>query len=109
VAGISGLSKLRGKPFPKGVSGNPSGLPKPVHEFVKELQQLIRDRCATKAVETLEKCLDHPDGRVQMQAVREVLDRIPLPKAIAVTEADGSPRPSVSLVDALRDLLREAP
>jgi hypothetical protein len=111
VAGNSNPEPKRkngpGRPFKKGQSGNPSGLPKPVHDFIRELQQSIRERCANKAVDTLEKCLDHPDGRVQMAAVREVFDRVPLPKTVAVTDAEGRPAPEISLVDIFRRMLAE--
>lgn len=59
-----------GKPFPKGVSGNPGGK-KPMDPDVKEALEKLTPR----AVERLGQILDSHDEKVAVVAAKEVLDR----------------------------------
>jgi HEAT repeat protein len=61
---------VRGKPFPKGVSGNPGGRPK-ISGHVRELAQARTE----EAVRTLVEALQDPDGRVRVAAANSILDR----------------------------------
>ncbi|MFN9029515.1 MAG: hypothetical protein ACK54C_00105 [Betaproteobacteria bacterium] len=73
-AGISAASatKPRGRPFPKGVSGNPAGRPK-VPEHVREACRALTD----KAVQTLRVVMDDGDApaAARVSAANAVLDR----------------------------------
>ncbi len=59
-----------GKPFEKGVSGNPGGRPR----LPEELRDRIRG-LSEKAVNVLEQSLDSPEPRVALMAAQILLDR----------------------------------
>ncbi len=59
-----------GKPFPKGVSGNPGGRPKAMKKLV-ELARVYTE----EAILTLAECLQDKDGRVRVAAANALLDR----------------------------------
>ncbi len=63
-----------GRPFPPGVSGNPSGLSKDIAPLVAEARRLALSH-APKAIETLAKLLDSEDERVRVAAAEGLLDR----------------------------------
>lgn len=67
--------------FKKGQSGNPKGRP-PVPAEVKEIAKAASPKAMARAVELL----DHPDARVVMSAIKEIIDR-----------AYGTPRQSVEV------------
>lgn len=56
-----------GRPFPKGVSGNPGGRPKGIAAKAREH--------ADKAVEVLVAGMADNDARVRIAAAKEILDR----------------------------------
>lgn len=79
--------RVVGKPFPKGVSGNPGGRPK----LVKEFQDWLREHAYPQAQEALLKCLQDDDGRVRIAAVREVYDRMFGKPRQPIVGEDGAP------------------
>ena len=89
-----------GRPFKKGVSGNPGGAPRGLSEFRKRIAKL--DGVAEKA---LAECLVSEDGRVVVAALKEFFDRRYGKASQPVTGEDGKPiRFDVSIVDTLRKL-----
>jgi hypothetical protein len=80
-----------------GSTANPSGRPKLVREF----QQALRDRCYDKALDAITACLDDPDGKIRMSAVKEVFDRLFGKASQAITGADGAPLVPVDLAGLL--------
>lgn len=62
--------KPRGRPFPKGVSGNPGGRPKADPE-VKEILRAASPEAARKLVEYM----SHENAKIAMWAITDVLDR----------------------------------
>jgi hypothetical protein len=77
----------RGKPFPKGRSANPGGVPKSgtksrrrktaeAQQTIAELKEAVR-ALTPKAVATLERILDNPEAPVsaQVAAANSVIDR----------------------------------
>ena len=97
------LAPVIGRPFPPGVSGNPSGRPKALREY----QEWLAANALDKAKEVLLGCLDHPDGRVRMAAVKEIADRLFGKAPQAITGEDGKPIAialGVELLSALRKL-----
>lgn len=91
-----------GRPFVKGQpSANPGGRPKLVQEF----QKALRERCYDKAIDTLVGCLDDPDGRVRVAALREVFDRMFGKAKVTLAGEDGQPAVvAVDLASALERL-----
>ena len=59
--------KIIGKPFPKGVSGNPGGRPKGLAVRAREH--------ADKAIDVLVAAMADDNPRVQIAAAKEILDR----------------------------------
>lgn len=59
-----------GRPFPRGVSGNPGGRPR----AALDVQALAREH-TTKALTTLVKALDVEDERLRVSAAVHLLDR----------------------------------
>lgn len=82
------VKKARGKgrPFPKGVSGNPGGVSKNDKEF-KELAK----SSATKALERLISLIDSENAVVARAAACDVLDRGYGRPSTPVTGGDGGP------------------
>lgn len=82
-----------GRPFKKGETGNPKGLP----EWVREM----REACALKSPEALRKVValmaNAADEKVQLAAAVAILDRAGVkpfslePARVEVTGADGAP------------------
>ena len=62
---------VRGRPFPPGVSGNPSGRPK----VIAELQQAAEEG-SPAAVRRLVELIDSDDERIALAAVNSILDRV---------------------------------
>jgi hypothetical protein len=63
-----------GRPWPKGVSGNPSGAPKDISPLVFECRRLALSH-APHAIERLAAMLDSKDERVVVAAAEGILDR----------------------------------
>ena len=59
-----------GRRFPKGVSGNPGGLP----AWVREARELAAAD-ASRAIARLSELIDHVDPRVAIVAAQAILDR----------------------------------
>lgn len=82
---------------------NPSGRPK----LFKEYQQWLSDNAYEKAKTALLECLDDPDGKTRLAAVKEVCDRLFGRAPQVITGADGEPIAAtigVEIVAALRRL-----
>lgn len=62
--------KIRGRPFPKGVSGNPGGRPKTIPE-VKEILKAASPDAARALVELL----DSEKDSIRLAAAQDILDR----------------------------------
>ncbi len=100
----SAIARRRGpgRPFAKGVSGNPGGLARDIAPLVAEARRLALSH-ATRAIATLAELLDDKDPRVRVAAAEGLLDRAGLrpyalePERVEVTH-------SVD-VDALRAAL----
>lgn len=75
-----------GRPFAKGESGNPGGMPKAIAEVRRQLRELLPE-----ATETLRKLLKDESGKVRIMAVREVYDRTMGKPAQPITGEDGKP------------------
>jgi hypothetical protein len=90
-----------GRPFPKGVSGNPGGMPKEIADVKRKLRALLPE-----ATETLHKLLKHKDGKVRIMAVREVYDRTMGKPTQPISDPNGKPV-GHDLTDALRKLAGE--
>jgi hypothetical protein len=69
-AGDSTPKRVIGRPFPKGVSGNPSGVPKAFHDARKALEAAVPGAIA-KMIE-LSTC---GDPKIEALAARDILDR----------------------------------
>jgi hypothetical protein len=65
--------KQRGKPWPKGVSGNPSGREK-LPEDVKHVRELAR-AYTTSAIETLARVMATGSPNAQVGAANSLIDR----------------------------------
>ncbi len=63
-------AKPRGRPFPKGVSGNPGGRPKTIPE-VKE----ILKAASPDAARTLVELLNSEKDSIRLAAAQDILDR----------------------------------
>lgn len=89
-----------GRPFTKGQSGNPGGLPRGMHGRILKARRLAL-HYAPQAIETLATLMADPDSRVRVAAAEGLLDRAGLrpyslePERVQVTAA-------VVDVDALR-------
>ncbi|MHB8419121.1 MAG: hypothetical protein ACYDCL_13675 [Myxococcales bacterium] len=59
-----------GRPFPKGTSGNPGGLPREIREARAALSVHL-----PRAVEILGQLLDNEDPRIALAAASEICDR----------------------------------
>lgn len=94
-----------GRPFVKGQpSPNPGGRPRKLVEF----QQALTDRYYEKALDVLGECLDDPDGKVRMAALREAFDRMFGKASQPITGPDGqSLVSSLDLAAALSRLLKK--
>jgi hypothetical protein len=99
--------RIVGRPWPKGRSGNPGGLPAGVAGKIMRARRLAL-KYAPKAIETLAAMLDAEDPRVRVAAAEGLLDRAGLkpfalePERLEVTAA-------VVDVDSLRaELARRA-
>lgn len=75
-----------GRPFKKGVSGNPGGMPKAIADVRRKLRDLLPDATAALA-----ELLEHHDGKVRIMAVREVYDRTMGKPTQPVSGEDGKP------------------
>jgi hypothetical protein len=67
-------TRVIGRPFPKGKSGNPGGVPAGIPQLVMEARRLALSY-APQAIERLAFMLDDPDGRVVVAAATGLLDR----------------------------------
>lgn len=67
----------------------------------------MTDRYYEKALDVLGECLDDPDGKVRIAALRETFDRMFGKASQPITGANGAPlMPSVDLATALAKLLK---
>ena len=66
--------RIVGRPWPKGVSGNPGGWGKDVPALIRKAR-LLALQYAPKAVHTLANLLDSDDERVRVAAAEGLLDR----------------------------------
>lgn len=76
--------RVIGRPFQKGISGNPSGRPAALSDF----QAQCRGYTA-KALQVLENGLSAKEPAIRFAAAKELLDR-GWGKATAIVEANGS-------------------
>lgn len=67
---VKSNKKVRGRPFPKGVSGNPGGRPK-INPEVKE----ILKAAAPEAARLLVEMMYNENPKIAMWAITDVLDR----------------------------------
>ena len=79
--------KPRGKPFPKGVSGNPGGRPKQVHELMEMARGLSAEGIEELAAIMRDKELP---PAMRMAAIDRILDR-GMGKPVQPTAADLTP------------------
>jgi hypothetical protein len=88
------MAAPRGKPFQKGVSGNPGGR-KPIAPEVKDALRELNPR----AIERLRELLESGDERVAMAALKEVLDRNlgKPPQTMALTGEEGADAPAITV------------
>jgi hypothetical protein len=77
----------KGRLLPGQTSLNPSGRPKAFREY----QEWLTANALDKAKDALLACLQDPDGRVRMLAVKEVGDRLFGRAPQAITDPDGKP------------------
>lgn len=60
-----------GKPWPKGVSGNPQGRA----ALPPEIRALLQDRGGPAAVRKLVELIDHDDPKIALAAAKDIADR----------------------------------
>jgi hypothetical protein len=84
----SSKKQPRGKPFPKGVSGNPGGREK-LPEDVKHVRELAR-QYTDKAVETLARVMATGSPNAQVSAANALIDRGWGKAEQPITGADGT-------------------
>jgi hypothetical protein len=70
----SASARIVGRPFPKGISGNPGGLRADVRGRIERARRLAL-KLAPKAISTLASLLDAEDPRVRVAAAEGLLDR----------------------------------
>ena len=63
-----------GRPWPKRISGNPSGLPRDIVPLVQEARRIVLSH-APHAIAMLAVLLDDEDPRVRVTAAEGLLDR----------------------------------
>jgi hypothetical protein len=92
---------IRGRPFPKGQSGNPGGRPKELHEVI----ELARSY-APRAIETLASLLLDEDvaPTARIAAASAILDRGfgKAPQAVEMSGPGGGPIPHKEISDTER-------
>ena len=88
-----------GRPFPKGVSGNPGGRPKVVREL-----QAILDEAAPDAVKRIIALCNSEDEKIALAASRDIADRV-IGKA---RERDDDGKPVDAVAQAILELARKA-
>lgn len=95
IAGNSGKTAKRGKPFKPGQSGNPNGRPKLSEEQkAQRLQaQAVLDAHTVDAAWAAVDLLQSYDGKLRVAALNSILDRADLKgtNRLQVTGADGGP------------------
>jgi hypothetical protein len=74
MADGSASARIIGRPFPKGVSGNPGGLPAGVAGRIMRARRLALKQ-APRAIATLAALLGDEDPRVRIAAAEGLLDR----------------------------------
>ena len=97
--------KVRGRPFPKGVSGNPGGRPKRVHELVA-LARGFSEEGLLKLAEMM-RSKDVPPNTV-LAAINSLLDR-GMGKPTQVTTAELSLLEAPRTGDDAKDVTPERP